>query len=226
MSSMWIFKMQLNRQIDFPIDHNGNALRAPVVRELFTKRTASSHNLSQLGYYSSGVTIDIKYSRDLMGKTALRLITTSQNVSFGSNASTDPGPRNAPATLDLRELGHGFHYWEGLTGSRYLHSVYSLQDCPELPKANYIMVRKLENGEAIPLFIGQTIADATSLNLAHIRQKAARLGANEIHIHVMTDSHKERADVERDLLKGQFQRIENKLRAQAANGCIETGLMS
>ena len=161
-----------------------------------------------------------------MGKTALRLITTSQNIPVGSGASSSTGAGNAPATLDLNAIGHGFHYWDGLTGARYLHSVYSLQDCPELPKANYIMVRKLDNGEAIPLFIGQTIADATSLNLAHIRQKAARLGANEIHIHVMTDTHNERADVERDLLKGQFQRIENKLRAQAANGTLETGYPS
>ena len=115
------------------------------------------------------------------------------------------------------DIGHGFHYWQGLTGARYLHSAYNLQDCPELPKANYIAVKKLPNGENIPLFIGQTMADANSLNLAHIRQRAARLGANEIHIHVMTECRKERDDVERDLVKGQFQRIENRLRAQAAN---------
>ncbi len=223
MSLVWIFEMQLSSQSEFPADYSGSGYRGLAVRELFTKRTASSHNLSQLGYNSYGVTIDIKYSRDIMGKTALRLITTSQNIPVGDVTA---GTGNAPATLDLHEIGHGFHYWDGLTGVRYLHSVYSLQDCPELPKANYIMVRKLDNGEAIPLFIGQTIADATSLNLAHIRQKAARLGANEIHIHVMTDTPTERAVVERDLLKGQFQRIEHKLRAQAANGSFETGLTS
>ncbi len=218
--------MQLNRQMKLPIDHNGGVYRVPVVRELFTKRTGSSHNLSQLGYYSHDVTIDIKYSRDIMGKTALRLITTSLNIPVGGESANTDGAGNAPSALNLNDIGHGFHYWDGLTGERYLHSVYSLQDCPELPKANYIMVRKLDNGEAIPLFIGQTVADATSLNLAHIRQKASRLGANEIHIHVMTDTPTERDDVERDLLKGQFQRIENKLRAQAANGSFETGLMS
>ena len=215
--------MQLNWQIELPGNQSGSIGGAPPIKELFTKRTASSHNLSQLGYYSHGVTIDIKYSRDIMGKTALRLITTSQDVSSGGENSSSGDAGNAPALLELNNIGHGFHYWDGLTGARYLHSVYSLQECPELPKANYIMVRKLDNGEAIPLFIGQTIADATSLNLAHIRQKAARLGANEIHIHVMTENHKERSEVERDLLKGQFQRIENRLRAQAANGCVEAG---
>ncbi len=194
--------------------------------ELFTKRTAWGHNLSQLGYYEHMVTIAIRYSGDIMGKTALRLVSTSQefpdSAEFGPDGKDVKGAGNAPARVELYDIGHGFHYWEGLTGVRYLHSVYSLQECPELPKANFIMVRRLENGDAIPLHIGQTIADATSLNLAHIRQKAAKLGANEIHIHVMTDSPKERADVERDLLKGQFQRIENKLRAQVANGSLMT----
>ena len=157
-----------------------------------------------------------------MGKTALRLIVnTSQRTAHKrveAPASADDGTGNAPLKQELSVLGHGFHYWDGLSGNRYLHSVYKLQECPELPKANYIMVRKLENGEAVPLFIGQTVADATSLNLAHIRQKAACLGANEIHIHVLTDSASERNEVERDLLKGQFARIENKMRLQVANG--------
>lgn len=122
-----------------------------------------------------------------------------------------------PVELDARDFGHGFHYWHGLTGQRYLHSVYSLPECPELAKANYILVYRLENGDAVPLFIGQTTADAGSLNLAGIRQKAARLGANEIHIHVLADTPGQRDDVERDLLKGQFQRIERRLRIQAAN---------
>ncbi len=181
---------------------------------MFTKRTVRGHNLSQLGYYIFMVTMAIKHSGDVMGKTALRLVTTTPEPASGAAVSAG----NSASELDLNGVGHGFHYWDGLTGARYLHSVYSLHECPELPKVNYIMVRKLENGEAIPLFIGQTVDDATSLNLAFIRQKAAKFGANEIHIHVMTDSHKERDDVERDLLKGQFQRIESKLRVQAANG--------
>jgi hypothetical protein len=214
MSAMWVFKMQLSASYEVPFSWRQFSSIKTLVRGLFTKRTAWGHNLSQLGYYYVMVTIAVKYSGDIMGKTVLRLITTSQDQPGNDTKSAG----NAPSELDLYGIGHGFHYWDGLTGARYLHSVYRLHECPELPKANYIMVRKLDNGEAIPLFIGQTIADATSLNLAYIRQKAAKFGANEIHIHVMTDSPKERDDVERDLLKGQFQRIENKLRAQAANG--------
>ncbi len=167
-----------------------------------------------------------------MGKTALRLVASSNDLPARKTHGVDEKLNcfeisckkagNAPVNLELfdlgLDLGHGFHYWQGLTGTSYLHSVYQLQDCPELPKANYIMVKKLENGDVVPLCMGQTVDDATSLNLAHIRQKAARLGANEIHIHVLTDSARERDDVELDLLKGQFARIENKLRLQVANG--------
>ncbi|MCF6198409.1 MAG: hypothetical protein L3J67_03255 [Hyphomicrobiaceae bacterium] len=163
-----------------------------------------------------------------MGKTALRLVSSAKDlpsramdiVAGKLKRSENRGQKagNEAVNLELFGFGHEFHYWQGLTGLRYLHSVYQLQDCPELAKANYIMVRKLDNGDVVPLCIGQTVADAASLNLAHIRQKAARLGANEIHIHVLTDSHKQRDEVELDLLKGQFARIENKLRLQVANG--------
>jgi len=163
-----------------------------------------------------------------MGKTALKLVASSKDLPSGAidrvasflKRPENRGPKagNEPVNLELFGFGHEFHYWQGLSGMRYLHSVYRLQDCPELPKANYIMVRKLDNGDVIPLCIGQTVADAASLNLAHIRQKAAQLGANEIHIHVLTECHKQRDEVELDLLKGQFARIENKLRLQVANG--------
>ena len=150
-----------------------------------------------------------KFNGDIMAKTALKLIRTTQD-----NASV---AGNEPASLDFGVIGHEFHYWEGLSGTRYLHSVYPLQLCPELPKANFIIVRKGVNGACVPLAIGQTHDDAMSLNLAHIRHTAAQLGGNEIHIHVMTNSAKERENVELDLRLGQFRQLENRLRAEAAN---------
>lgn len=144
-----------------------------------------------------------------MGRSALRLVAASGRGWRGAG--------NAPTRIDVGDIGHDFHYWEGASGARYLHSVYPLRECPELPKANYIIVRRLANGSCLPLSIGQTHDEASSLNLAHIRHSAARLGGTEIHIHVMTSSTSERAGVERDLAIGQFRRIEDQLRAQAAN---------
>ncbi len=97
-----------------------------------------------------------------------------------------------------------FHYWRGRTGRRYLHSVYSLLDCPELPHANYILVRRDADGMRTPLSVGQTLDDATSLNLARLRQLGARMGANEVHIHVLAEDPEERDDVEADLCAGQL----------------------
>lgn len=98
------------------------------------------------------------------------------------------------------DLENAFHFWQGASGKRYIHSVYSLFTCPELPKANYVLVRREENGECTALSIGQTKDNASSLNLAFLRHSAAKLGANEVHINVMTKSDHERNMVRLDLL--------------------------
>ncbi len=35
-----------------------------------------------------------------------------------------------------------FQFWTGASGKRYVHTVYSLFDCPTLEDANYILVRR------------------------------------------------------------------------------------
>lgn len=109
-------------------------------------------------------------------------------------------PANEPA-LVCREavIEQPYHYWLGVSGERYLHSVYTLRDCPALPKATYIMVRRDTNGARRPLGIGQTFEDADSLNLAHLRRQGAQLGANEVHIHLLAETAEDRAAVEADL---------------------------
>ena len=98
-------------------------------------------------------------------------------------------------------------YWRGASGRRYLHSVYTLIGCPALPRANYILVRRHDDGSRTPLSFGQTKDDAISLNLAHLRHQGARLGANEVHIHLLAETPEERAHVEGDLTEAHFQRI-------------------
>jgi hypothetical protein len=100
-----------------------------------------------------------------------------------------------------------FHYWRGASGRRYLHSVYTLIGCPGLPRASYILVRRWDDGSRTPLAFGQTKDDAISLNLAHLRHQGAKLGANEVHIHLLAETPEERANVEGDLTEAHFQRI-------------------
>jgi hypothetical protein len=77
---------------------------------------------------------------------------------------------------------------------------------PALPRANYILVRRHDDGSRSPLAFGQTKDDAISLNLAHLRHQGAKLGANEVHIHLLAETPEERAQVEGDLTEAHFQR--------------------
>ena len=99
----------------------------------------------------------------------------------------------------LGTLSHDFTFWRGATGIRYVHTVYTLIDCPELPSANITLVHRHASGRAEVMHICRVEHDAPSLNLAEIRQTAALLGANEVHVHLLADSAIERAAIERDL---------------------------
>ena len=82
------------------------------------------------------------------------------------------GPADEPALVcSEAAFDQAFHYWRGASGRRYLHSVYTLIGCPALPRANYILVRRYDNGTRVALAFGQTKDDAVTLNLAHLRQR-------------------------------------------------------
>ncbi|MEM7775674.1 MAG: hypothetical protein AAF732_08700 [Pseudomonadota bacterium] len=92
-----------------------------------------------------------------------------------------------------------FEFWVGASGRSYVHSVYSLVDCPELPKVNYILAHRDDMGECDVLHIGQTSAQARSLNRAAIRQIASQIGANEVHVHYLGTNRSDRAVIAFDI---------------------------
>jgi len=123
-----------------------------------------------------------------------------KSKTFNRLMMRDRRPGDEPALICLTgEVGEGFHYWRGASGARYLHTVFALLDCPELPKANYILVHCNAEGARRALAIGQIVEDVNSLNLAHLRRRAALLGANEIHIHMLAETAMGRHAVETDL---------------------------
>lgn len=97
-----------------------------------------------------------------------------------------------------------FHFWTGASGKRYVHTVYSLFDCPPLEMASYILVRRVSKTERTVLAIGRLTHDVATLNLAEIRQRAAILGADEVHVHLLAASAHECQAVEVDLKTAQF----------------------
>lgn len=96
-------------------------------------------------------------------------------------------------------LTHDFTFWRGATGTRYVHTIYQLLECPDLPNANIVLVRRHTSGRAEVMHIGRVEEGATSLNLANVRRRSAQLGANEVHVHLLAGSADERAAIERDL---------------------------
>ena len=118
------------------------------------------------------------------------------------------GPADEPALVCAEAaFAQAFHYWRGASGRRYLHSVYTLIGCPALPRANYILVRRHEDGTRCPLAFGQTRDDTASLNLAHLRHQGAKFGANEVHIHLLADTADARTLVEADLVAAHTRRL-------------------
>lgn len=115
---------------------------------------------------------------------------------------------NEPAFLYGETVaGHQYYYWCGASGRRYLHSVYPLVECPQIPQANYILVRREADGSRIALRIGQTVEKANSLNLAYVRHISALAGANEVHVHMLAGTQMQRQLVEADLQAGLLSRI-------------------
>ena len=107
---------------------------------------------------------------------------------------------NEPARIcSEHRFRRAFHYWCGASGERYLHTVYPLVECPELPRANFILVGRGEDGTRLPIRVGQTREDVVSLNRARLRHLGAVLGAVEVHVHLLAEGREERSAVEADL---------------------------
>lgn len=102
------------------------------------------------------------------------------------------------------ERNDRFHFWSGASGRRYVHTVYDLLDCPEIPAANFLLVRRDASGQRSVLAIGHLKHNAASLNLAEIRYRGARLGANEVHVHLLAPSAEQRRVIELDLRAGRI----------------------
>ena len=133
-----------------------------------------------------------------------------------------PAPANEPALICREaQVKQPFHYWRGASGTRYLHTVFALVECPLMAKVNYILVRRDRDGTRRPLDIGQTVSASDSLNLAHMRRRAALLGANEVHIHFLPETAAQRGRVEADLSSRQLGRTDAICVASPANDSSE-----
>jgi hypothetical protein len=108
-------------------------------------------------------------------------------------------PQMAETSVSTR-----FHFWTGASGKRYVHTVYSLFDCPAVDNANYMLVRREGVARRTILAIGRLTNGNGALNLAEIRQQGAAAGADEVHVHLLATSADEAQAVETDLRTAQL----------------------
>jgi hypothetical protein len=129
----------------------------------------------------------------------------------------------SPVTIDLPSepgLQERFWYWQGASGRRYIHSVYGPDNCPPLPGAIYVAVRRqgrlrvaLSVGRFTPFWDGTVM----SLEAHHV----ARWGADEIHVHLLAASVRDAEDVLADLRDAMVSDVEDGLADPDAAGFSE-----
>lgn len=95
-----------------------------------------------------------------------------------------------------------FRFWRGASKAAYVHTVYRLIDCPDLPAATCIFIKVSPSGRRTVLDVRSVENEAESLNLAEIRFRGANLGATEVHVHLLADSAEERRVTVLDLRAG------------------------
>lgn len=96
------------------------------------------------------------------------------------------------------ETEPGFWYWHGASGRRYIHSVYSPETCPPLPGAVFLAVRRL--GTLRTVLGAGRFAGLWDINIAVESTTPWRdLGANEIHVHLLSRDDLEAQTIAADL---------------------------
>jgi hypothetical protein len=114
-------------------------------------------------------------------------------------------PAPDPVALGFaQDLPARLHFWRGASTKRYVHTVYSLIECPPLPRAVFLLVHRGKAGRRQVLHIDCGHSDAPTLNLAQVRQRGAQLSANEVHVHFLAATEEQRRVVVFDLRAAQF----------------------
>ena len=93
-----------------------------------------------------------------------------------------------------------FWYWSGASGRKYIHSVYGLDDCPPLPGAIYVAVRR-EGTLRVALGIGRFTAFWDGPLSARDFQRLKTQGIDEIHVHLLAKSPEASEAILQDLVE-------------------------
>ncbi len=102
--------------------------------------------------------------------------------------------RLSPATADMPELSERFWYWQGASGRKYIHSVYEPENCPPLPGAVYVGVKR-QGSMRIAVCVGRFLP----LRDANKAIDARFSDFDELHVHLLASASGEAEQVRADL---------------------------
>ena len=110
-------------------------------------------------------------------------------------------PRNLQSNLasSLPGFKDRFWYWHGYSGQKYIHSIYSLSDCPPLPGAVYVIVQKTEDGGRKALEVGRFGENWDYVEALIEDQRCGLVSIDEIHVHLLAGSDENADEVLTDL---------------------------
>jgi hypothetical protein len=101
-------------------------------------------------------------------------------------------------TEDCAEPEIQFWYWRGASGRKYIHSIYEPSNCPPLPGAVYVAVKRLGKTRAA-VAVGRFNNVLDKARQAEERLRLFRLGTDEIHVHLLAKSADDADAIYRDL---------------------------
>jgi hypothetical protein len=88
-----------------------------------------------------------------------------------------------------------FWFWRGSSGRKYIHSIYELGQCPPVPGAIYVAVRRvggLRQAVAVGRFASVWDEDWSAFR---------RIKADEVHVHLLARDHAHAEAILGDLAK-------------------------
>lgn len=131
-----------------------------------------------------------------MAATVSHMPSAARHAARAGRVAGSPPPATTGVTASVPSR---IHFWRGRSGQRHLCSVYSLLDCPPLPKSVFLLVRRHADGRRERLAVGTVEHEHAPLNLAQVRQAGATAGANEVHVSFLARGRAARRELCGDL---------------------------
>ncbi len=106
-----------------------------------------------------------------------------------------------PLTVDIPSdpaFKDRFWYWRGASGQKYIHSVYGVEDCPPLPGAIYVAVRRQGNLRTV-MALGRFTPFWDNVVSGRSLERLRAAGVNEMHVHLLAKSADQSSAIQQDL---------------------------